>query len=121
MATTSPSTTLGIPLVAQHVAQRRRDVSLGEDPRRELVEQRLEQVVVGPVDERDVDVGPPQPLGGGESAEAAADDHHLVPASRSRAIHLSRRPSVASPESISIGARDRKWSGKRRRSVAEGE
>ena len=57
----------GVPLVAQHVAQRRCDVSLGEDPRRDLVEQRLEQVVVGPVDERDVDVGPSQPPGGRES------------------------------------------------------
>ena len=70
----------GVPLVAQHVAHRRRDVALGEDPRRDLVEQRLEQVVVGPVDERDVDVGAPQPPGGEEPAEAATDDRHLVTA-----------------------------------------
>ena len=106
----------GVPLVAQHVAQRRRDVSLGEDPRRDLVEQRLEQVVVGPVDERDVDVGPPQPPGGGEPAEAAADDRHPVPAFCLRAIH----PSAVLPLKswLSIGARDPEVVRKRRHSVA---
>ncbi len=60
MPTTSPRTTRRVPLVPEDVADRRRDVTLGQDPRRKLVEQRLEQVVVRPVDHRDVDIGAPQ-------------------------------------------------------------
>ena len=51
-----------VPLVAEQFAQGGRDVSLRQKPRRKLVEQRLEQVMVGAVDERDLDVGAPQPL-----------------------------------------------------------
>ena len=43
-----------------------------------LVQQRLEEVVVRAVDERDVDVAPPEDLRGGEAAEAAADDDHAM-------------------------------------------
>ena len=68
-----PSTLL---VPAQDPANRRRDLALGEDPRRQLVEQRLEQVVVGAVDEGHVDLGTPQELGREEPAEAAADDDH---------------------------------------------
>ena len=52
---TSPRQDVGVGLPAQDVADRRRDLALGEDPGRELVEQRLEQVVVGAVDHRDLD------------------------------------------------------------------
>jgi hypothetical protein len=44
-------------LVAEDIADGRGDVALGEDPRRELIEQRLEQVMVGAVDDRDIDIG----------------------------------------------------------------
>ena len=71
-----------VPLVPQDVANRRRDVAFGEDSRRELVEQRLEQVVVRPVDHRDVDVGAPQPLRGEEPTEPATDDRHAMAARR---------------------------------------
>ena len=53
-----------------------------EDPGGDLVEQRLEEVVVGAVDERDVDVGPTQELCGEEPAEAPTDDEHPWPGSR---------------------------------------
>ena len=43
-----------------------------------LVEQRLEQVVVPPVDERDVEVGRGEQAGGGQAAEPAADDDNAV-------------------------------------------
>src|SRR5207249_1283675 len=42
-------------LVAQHVTNGRGDLAFGEDAGGDLVEQRLEQVVVGPVHDRDVD------------------------------------------------------------------
>ena len=61
-------------VAGKHAAQRRRDLALGEDAGRHLVEQRLEQVVVGAVDERDLDRRALQRLGRVEPAEATADD-----------------------------------------------
>ena len=57
-------------------AQRDRDLTLGQDPRGALVEQRLEQMVRGPVDDGDLDRPVPQLPGGEQAGEAAADDHH---------------------------------------------
>ena len=68
----------GVVLPAQDAAQRRRDLGLGEDARRHLVEQRLEQVVVGAVDQRDLDRRAAQRARGGQAAEAAADDQDAV-------------------------------------------
>jgi hypothetical protein len=67
-------------LVPKDVADRRRDIPLGEKPRRELIEQRLKQVVIRPVDDGDLDIGAAQRFRRKESAESAADDHDLVPA-----------------------------------------
>ena len=50
----------------------------GEDPGRDLVQQRLEQVVVPAVDEGDLDLRPLEEPGGEQPAEAAADNHHPV-------------------------------------------
>ena len=55
-----------------------RDLPFGEDARRHLVEQRLEEVVVGAVDDRDPDRLAAERPGGEEAAEAAADDHDVV-------------------------------------------
>ena len=68
----------GVALAAQDVADRRRDVPLGKQPGRRLVEQRREQVVVGAVDDGDVDVRVAQTLRRGESAVARADDYDAV-------------------------------------------
>ncbi len=46
-----------VAMLAQHLAQRRCDRTLGQDPGRQLVQQRLEGVVVGAVDQRDLDIG----------------------------------------------------------------
>jgi hypothetical protein len=69
-----------VPLAAANVADRRRDVPLGENPGRKLIEQRLKQVVVRPVDDRDIDIGAPQRFRRKESAESAADDRDGMPA-----------------------------------------
>ena len=63
---------------AQNVAQHGRDRSRRQDAGGHLVEQRLEQVVIAPVDERDVEVGRGEQAGGGQAAEAAADDDDAV-------------------------------------------
>ena len=48
---------LDVAVPLQDVAQRDRDLSLGQDPGGALVEQRLEQVVLGAVDQGDLDGG----------------------------------------------------------------
>ena len=68
----------GVVLAAEDLAGRRRDLSLGEDPRRHLVEQRLEEVVGRLADDRDVDVGTTQGLGAEQAAEPGPDHDHLV-------------------------------------------
>ena len=44
-------------LFPDHAAQRRRDEAIGQDPGGDLIKQRLEQVVIGPVHDRDVGIG----------------------------------------------------------------
>ena len=67
-----------VALVAEDVPQRRRDLPFGEDAGRDLIEQRLEQVVGLAIDERDVDRRPAERARREQSAEAAAHDHHAV-------------------------------------------
>ena len=62
----------------QNSAQRRRDLPLREDPGGHLVEQRLEEVVVVPIDEGDPDRSTAQDLGREQAAEASADDQHSM-------------------------------------------
>ena len=45
-----------IALEAQHLAGGRGDVAAGEDPGRHLVQQRLEEMAVGPVQQRDREI-----------------------------------------------------------------
>ena len=62
----------------QDVPQRWRDLALGQDSGRQLVEQRLEEVVVPGVDERHLHGRPAQELRSEQPAEAASDDDNLV-------------------------------------------
>ena len=78
MSVTSPSSTRAFFWPAEDLAGRRGDLALGEDAGRDLVEQRLEQVVGGLGDHGDVDVAAPQRLGAEEPAEAGADDDDPV-------------------------------------------
>ncbi len=69
---------LDVPVAVQDPAQRRRDLPLREDPRRDLVEQRLEEVVVDPVHQGDLNGRPAQVSGREQAAEASAHDHHSM-------------------------------------------
>ena len=75
----------GVPLAAQDVPERRRDRSLREDAARHLVQERLEQMMIRPVDQHDLDVAraAERPCGE-EAAEAAADDRDPVPSRPAR-------------------------------------
>ena len=66
-------------LALEDRAERRRDVRGRKRPRRDLVEERLEEVEVAPVDERDVGRRAPERARRLEAAEAAADDHDARP------------------------------------------
>ena len=68
----------GVLLVAQDVPQRRRDLALGDDAGRDLVEHRLEQVVGLAIDQRDVDRRPAERPRREQAAEAPADHHDPV-------------------------------------------
>src|SRR3954454_23084131 len=65
-------------VVAAAVWRHRRDIALGQDPGRDLVEQRLEEMMRRTVDDRDVAWRSAEPAGGEQSREACADDHHVM-------------------------------------------
>jgi hypothetical protein len=66
-------------LSAQHLAGRRRNLSLGGNAGGHLIEQRLEQVVCRPRHERQIDRRPLQRLGRKQSTESAAHDNDVWP------------------------------------------
>ena len=73
---TSAISTRGVGAALERGPDRRGAVARGQGAGRDLVEQRLEQVVVRAVDQRHVDVGAPRARARAASAaEAAADDH----------------------------------------------
>ena len=67
-----------VPLAAQDAADRRRDLRRRQAGRRDLVQQRLERVVVLAVDEREIDVLAREPARRLEAGEAAADDDDVL-------------------------------------------
>ncbi len=67
----------GILLVSEELADGRREVRWGEGGCGNLVEERLEQVMVPSVDERDPHRRAPQCTGSVQPGETAAHDHHV--------------------------------------------
>ncbi len=64
-------------LMTKDPANGRGDVSRAERGRGDLVEQRLEQVMIGTVDDLDPHGRTPQAVSGGQAAEARTDDHRV--------------------------------------------
>jgi hypothetical protein len=60
------------------VTQSRRDLTGRQQPGGGLVEQRLEEMVVSPVDEGDIDIFPAEQAGRRKAAETATDNDHTV-------------------------------------------
>ena len=78
---------------AQHVSERGRDLAGREHAGRDLVQQRLEEVVVASVDERHVDaLDVTEETGRGQPAEASPDHDHVVRHSSSMRARVVRRP-----------------------------
>ena len=70
----------GVRLVPQQPADRRRDVGRGEGGRGDLVQQRLEEVVVRAIEHDELHVRSPECPRRVQPAEPTADDHHPRPA-----------------------------------------
>ena len=66
----------GVAVFAEQLAQRGGDLALGQDAGRALVQHRLEQVMLGPVDEGDLDRRARQHPDGEQAREAAPHDHY---------------------------------------------
>ena len=66
-------------LVVEEIAQRVRHDRRVDQTRRELIQHRLERVVVARVDEHDVDVGFLQLARGTEAGKAATENQDLLP------------------------------------------
>src|SRR5260370_464593 len=64
-----------VPVFTKNAANRRPDLAGREYRSRNLVEERLKQVVIGAVDEKDARGRVLQRLGGCQAAESATDDH----------------------------------------------
>ena len=72
-----PQQHLNVVLLANQLAQGRCDVSTGHQTRGNLIEQRLKQVEVALINQRDAHIGIGQSLAGMHSGKTAADDHHM--------------------------------------------
>ena len=66
---------LGVPLPTQDAADRRRNICRRQARGRDLVEQRLEQVIVVTIDDHDVKRCLRQLLGGRKSTESCSNNH----------------------------------------------
>jgi hypothetical protein len=62
-------------VLAYDVSDRRRDLTVRQQARRHLIEQRVKQVVVSQIDQRDIDVLAPEPPGSRETTESFTSDH----------------------------------------------
>jgi hypothetical protein len=87
-----------IGLAAQDAADGRRDIGGREARRRHLIEQRLEQIVVAPVDDGHIDRNLGQGLRGGQAAKSCPQDHHaMAPVGHRRPIAGRRGGGNRSP------------------------
>jgi hypothetical protein len=67
-----------VPEFPEQFAQRKGDLARGHDAGRALVQQRREQVMLGPVDQGHANRRVPHRPGGEQAGESAADDHYLT-------------------------------------------
>src|SRR6185436_5508754 len=82
----------GVLLLAEEPADRHGNVARGERRGRHLIEQRLKDVVVRPIEDRHVNGGVAQRSRGVQAAESRADDHDAR--FRARGTHDTRAAST---------------------------
>ena len=78
-------------MTSEDFAGRGRNLAFGQDACRDLVQQRLEKVMGGSVDQGDIDIRAFERLRGEQTAEPGADDHDAVPTADAdgRAMNVS--------------------------------
>src|SRR5262249_22784252 len=88
----------GVALPSEDAANRRGDLPRAQDRRRDLIQERLKEMMVLTIDQQDVDIGVAEGLRGGQAAEATPYDHdvrrritHGGP--RSRPVRMTARRS----------------------------
>jgi hypothetical protein len=92
---------LGVLLAPQDPSDRRRDVTRGQGRHRNLVQQRLEDVVVAAIENGDTHRGPVQRAGRVESAKSAADDDYMwIQGNLDRTLLQGMRIAQLEPMSI---------------------
>ncbi len=79
---------VGVLLLVHNASQRGRDQALGQDAGGDLIEQRLEEMMVRPVDQRHVDVGLRQNSADVDATETSADHNDFGAVSGSPAVHV---------------------------------
>jgi hypothetical protein len=87
----------GVGLASQDAADRLGDVGGVERRRGHLVQQRLEQVMVAPIDERHLHGAPAQTARRVEAREASSDDHDVRAGQRRAHARILRAPSPPWP------------------------
>ena len=94
----------------QRRANRIRDVRRRQARQRDLIQQRLEQVVVQAIDDGDLDraavVGRAQRLGRGEAAEPGADDDHPLAGRLAAAVASRRHGATLAANVAGVGQLD---------------
>ena len=75
---TSASITLRFLLLHLELTDRRGDLGGRQNRRRHLIEQRLEDVMIAPVDQNDVGIASLQRARRGDPGKSAADDHDAL-------------------------------------------
>jgi hypothetical protein len=89
-------------IIREHGAERVGDIAGGQTACRDLIEQRLEEVKVPPIHQRNPHRRAPQCLGGMQATEAAPDDHdvmkvviaHNATSSSPLAVYGAGRPAL---------------------------
>jgi hypothetical protein len=69
-----------ISLPRLQLSDRRRDFRWRKHGRRDLIEQRLEDVMISPIDQNHIRIGTPKRLSRSRPGEAGANDHDPQPA-----------------------------------------
>src|SRR2546423_170527 len=94
----------GIPQMTQYPADGSGDVARRQRRRRHLVQQRLKDEMIRPIDERDIDVGTSEDMRGGDSPEPAADDYDARSDRRVREVSPRTNGQRASSATPAISA-----------------
>ena len=106
-----PQQHLNVVLLANQLAQGRCDVSTGHQTRGNLIEQRLKQVEVALINQRDAHIGIGQSLAGMHAGKSPADNHDMGGMAETFLGRFEFKKKMAASHGIGEGPVRRLWSG----------